>query len=205
MNARQIVSQYTNGGMSSRPEFTSGRGVTLSDLNSKWLFAIRKGIEKEVGKEQAEEFVKMVASMKKMSATAFLNNLYMLERFNWKWTPLRDQHISVNSRGDAMGTVLSVMSGMSSRDDTKEIRGHFLEHFGYKPIYSESPMKDMKECPKKEVDTFVSPLKTEEQYNRYKGNRKYMDLCYAEKLCLGFGLVDPLDNVYGWTNVHSLR
>ena len=142
MNARQIVSQYTNGGMSSRPEFTSGRGVTLSDLNSKWLFAIRKGIEKEVGKEQAEEFVKMVASMKKMSATAFLNNLYMLERFNWKWTPLRDQHISVNSRGDAMGTVLSVMSGMSSRDDTKEIRGHFLEHFGYKPIYSESPMKD---------------------------------------------------------------
>lgn len=83
-------------GMSTRPEYYSGRGATRSDLDSSILGRIYDGILKEYGKRPANYYVKMVADIKVLSATTFLQELYMLFNNNWKYITVVPENICID-------------------------------------------------------------------------------------------------------------
>jgi hypothetical protein len=133
-----------NNRMSARPEFYSGRGAIMCDLNGDILEGIYQGILKEFGKEAAKNFVKMVADIKVLSATTFLEELYMLFGNNWKYRNKKEHAngISVpkNENGEydqnsMMSGIFGIMAAMSNngRDETIAIRGYFLNCHGIKP------------------------------------------------------------------------
>jgi hypothetical protein len=118
--------------MSSRPGYTSGRGATISDLDSDRLSHIHAEIEKNVSKEAAENFVDMVADLEVASCTGFLLALYQLETDNWKYTKRekKDRNdIYCENEGEAFGCVASSLFG-GNTDDTLRIVGPFLNRFG---------------------------------------------------------------------------
>ncbi len=131
LSAREIV---MNVGMSTRPEFYSGRGAIIDDLTDGKLERIYVFIEREYGKDTSQEFAQMVADIPVLSATDFLLSLYRLEAYEWKW----DKSILGNEKGkyagdvcSAFGTVMSVLSS-SGRNETEYIRQRFLERHGIK-------------------------------------------------------------------------
>lgn len=129
-----------NSNMSTRPEYYSGRGATLSDLNDKILEKIYQGIEKEFGKKPANNFVKMVDDIKVLSATTFLEELYNLYYNDWSYRkkPKSRQasgiSIPKNKNGEydensAISGMIGIFSAMSNGgiDQTMQIKGHFLK------------------------------------------------------------------------------
>ena len=136
-----------NNQMSTSPEFYSGRGATLSDLNDRILEGIHNGIKKEYGLDAAKNFVKMVNDIKVLSATTFLQELYNLFFNNWKYIN-KKQHaasVSVPKNEDGEYDMDMGMFGMmearmnSVRDDTQMIKTGFLIRHGIKPkggVYS---------------------------------------------------------------------
>lgn len=138
MGANEIVNAC---GMSGRPEYYSGRGANISDLNFEMLERIYTGIKASHGINAGEEFVQMVADIPKLSATDFLVNLYNLEGNNWNW----DKRMVRDESGVYVGgitddqkfvsgymAIMGVMSGMNNRDETRYIRGQFLANHGVK-------------------------------------------------------------------------
>lgn len=130
-----------NNNMSTRPEYYSGRGATMSDLNYKILEGIYQGIEKEFGAKAAKNYVKMVADIKVLSATTFLEELYMLFHNNWIYRNKKEHAsgISIPKNEDGEYDERSALSGMfgmfaamtsGNRDDTQMIRGSFLNSHG---------------------------------------------------------------------------
>ena len=130
--------------MSTRPEFTSGRGAKLGDLPPRVLFVIwdllSKGECAEPDPENADQFprgaaeafVDLVEFTKVMSATAFLIGLYQLERDGWVFTKPSAQHVGISldgSEGQAFATMASAMFG-GGRDETAAIKNNFLSHHG---------------------------------------------------------------------------
>jgi len=127
MNIQEII---RNAGMSERPGYYSGRGATLSDLDSTILNKIAKSIKESYGNEAFNNFVSMVWNMKVLSATAFLNNLYALERANWNLSEisLTDSDAYFENEGEAMGLLASVLSRSSEESGfTKSIRDGFVK------------------------------------------------------------------------------
>lgn len=133
-----------NNNMSTRPEYYSGRGAIMCDLNGKILEGIYQGILKEFGKNAAKNFVKMVADIKVLSATTFLEELYMLFGNNWKYINKKEHAngISVpkNENGEyddrsVMSGIFGIFSAMSNngRDETMAIKNYFLSQHGVKP------------------------------------------------------------------------
>ena len=135
-----------NNNMSTRPEFYSGRGAITCDLNGKMLEGIYQGILKEFGETAAKNFVKMVADIKVISATTFLEELYMLCGNDWKYKNKRKSHqasgISVpkNENGEyddksMFSGMLGIFAAMSNggRDETPMIKSYFLSQHGVKP------------------------------------------------------------------------
>jgi len=129
-------------GMSTRPEYYSGRGATISDLTETILEKIFKGIETKFGAAAAKNFVKMIADIKVLSATTFLQELYNLYYSDWKYRKKRKHAVGVavgkNDKGEydlASGLIgmAGVMSGMNDRDDTQRIKGWFLRCHGILP------------------------------------------------------------------------
>lgn len=51
-------------GMSTRPEYYSGRGAIRADLNDKILFGMHKDIKEKFGEKPAKAFVQMVDKIK---------------------------------------------------------------------------------------------------------------------------------------------
>lgn len=143
MDARDIVEEA---GMSSRPEFYSGRGAVIDDLTSQKLEKMYDHINREYGPDAAQQFGQMVADIPVLSATEFLLTLYQLEKNNWRWEKsfLGDgKSIDVGpDNGDGVRemiahvTVLSVLDRTfgqnSGRDDTRAIRNPFLREHGIK-------------------------------------------------------------------------
>ncbi len=126
--------------MCTRPEYYSGRGATTTDLTDKILFSIHADIKKEFGEEAAKAFVQMVANMKIMSATAFIEELYALYCSDWKLEkPIGASGIAVPKKENGEYDVEMGMFGMveamfsSDRDQSNEIRDHFLLRNGIKP------------------------------------------------------------------------
>lgn len=131
-----------NNRMSTRPEYFSGRGATISDLNSEILSGIHKGIKKEFGLKAAKAFVKMVANIKVLSATTFLQELYDLYSRGWKVKPkkLKDAPgIAIAKNEDGEYDLASGLFGVSEflnndkHNETSLIRGAFLAANGIKP------------------------------------------------------------------------
>jgi hypothetical protein len=135
-----------NANMSTRPEYYSGRGAITCDLNGTQLEKIYQGILKEFGKRAAQNFVKMVDDIKVLSATTFLEELYMLFQNSWKYTKKPKEHqangISIPKNENGEYDDRSVMSGMlgifaamgnNGRDETQEIKNYFLMNHGVKP------------------------------------------------------------------------
>ena len=129
-----------NNRMSTRPEFYSGRGAILCDLDGKILEGIYQDILKEYGEDAAKNYVKMVADIKVLSATTFLQELYELFNRNWKFKKKRHHASGIavqkNEDGtyDATHGVLGIMSSLfNDRDETMMIKGYFLSRHGVKP------------------------------------------------------------------------
>ena len=138
LNAEEIV---VKAGMSKRPEFYSGRGTILADLNSEILEKIYQGIDKVYGDKASKQFVNMVKEIPVLSATDFLLNLYKLESNNWKW----EKNLFGNENGvyvdgptdDAKMVVgfMTIAEGLypRKRDDTISIKSPFLANHKVKP------------------------------------------------------------------------
>lgn len=123
--------------MSTRPEFYSGRGAIICDLNSKLLEMIYDGVLVKVGPEAAKEFVNFVMGIDRLSATHFLNEFYNFGYRGWVCAEPRAtvtlNHIDVGPDNEArlgigMATIAGVMFGSSDRDETPRIRGDFLRN-----------------------------------------------------------------------------
>lgn len=140
-NIETLKDIIRNNRMSTRPEFYSGRGATLSDLDEKILFGIHKDLNKKFGKKAGNAFIKMIDGINVLSATAFLNGLYELFHNNWKYNEQKPESISIpkdkdgnyNSTIGIVGIMESLFS--SGRDDTKRIKHWFLKCNGIERTY----------------------------------------------------------------------
>jgi hypothetical protein len=143
-----------NNRMSTRPEYYSGRGATISDLDCNILEGIYKGIETDYGKDAAENFVKMVDDIKVLSATIFLEELYQLFRNNWKYKAKKTHASGItvpkdeNGEYDMMAGMFGMMAALTSsgRDDTQRIKGSFLRSHGVAPKKGKVDMYGDYEC-----------------------------------------------------------
>lgn len=120
-----------------RPSYYSGRGATLSDLNSEILIGIQILIRQYHGEEAAIAFLNMVQSMTELNATDFINNCFMLEDNGYKWAvKTADKNgfdfIRTDDGHDEVHAAVSMFSAMSrgKRDDTEEIKRRFLGRNG---------------------------------------------------------------------------
>lgn len=129
MSIQKLVMVSTHNQLDASPGYYSGRGATLSDLNSEMLNQIADGIKKEHGDQAHDNYVKMVWGMPSLSATAFLNNLFSLERAGWDISKasLKNNGNSFESEGEALGLLGNVLSQMRTKqtDQTELIRKDF--------------------------------------------------------------------------------
>ena len=134
-----------NNRMSTRPEYYSGRGAITCDLDGQMLEGIYQGIKKEFGAKPAQNFVKMVDDIKVLSATTFLEELYMLCGNGWVYKKKPKEHqangISIPKNEQGEYDDRSMMSGMlgmfaamgnNGRDETPVIKNYFLSKHGVK-------------------------------------------------------------------------
>lgn len=131
MEVKELLRTYAPQ-LGTRPEYFSGRGATLSDLNSDILSGLHKGILKEIGEEAANNFILFVANFDCLSATAFLNEFYLWHA-NGCTAIETGQTTDVDLGSDrevadiiGMATIGSKMFS-SGRDDTNRIRSEFLQ------------------------------------------------------------------------------
>ena len=114
--------------MSSRPEYYSGRPAMICDFDGHKLFKIYTLIQKNIGEQAADNFVKMIENINDLSASNFLNHLYALEAHNWIYSPSatpkseNSVHTKANSR-----RLFSSLYGLNC-DDTDLIRNTFLDY-----------------------------------------------------------------------------
>jgi hypothetical protein len=85
MKVEEIIYNHCMGMLNPSPEYYAGRGNSVRDLNSSILELLYQGIKKEIGPDAAKAFVNMVRDLKNTNAQSFLNELYRLERKQWRW------------------------------------------------------------------------------------------------------------------------
>lgn len=141
MTAKEIIRAYCQR-LSPHPDYYSGRGATVGDLNSEMLGQLHAGIVKEIGQKAGEQFLDMVSGIDVLSATLFLNSLFALEANKWKWKKRKKEskandHIEITSSPDpdekfvsGMVSLESWLGGGSMRDETPLIRDEFLIKHG---------------------------------------------------------------------------
>lgn len=124
MDIKEIV---RSAGMSTHPSQYICRGARLSDLNSQKLETIALAIEQNYGSQALDSFIMMVWQMEVLSATAFLINLFALEKSAWNLSEIKltnsDQEISTET--EAFVKMASGFSGEGNCDDTYLIRHDF--------------------------------------------------------------------------------
>lgn len=126
---RRIV---TTSGLSDRPEFYSGRGTMLCDLNSNMLYLIYKKLAR-LAPNKGLNMAKMTLEMSSLGATEFLENLYSLAANNYDLEKIKltSDNVSFGSaRGNSMLAIglASLASSLSSTriDATPSIKESFL-------------------------------------------------------------------------------
>ena len=86
LSIEEIIYKHCGGSLFPQPDYYEGRGNNLRDLNSSVLELVYKGIHEEVGAPAAKAFVNMVKNLKNTNAKGFLEELYRLERKEWRYT-----------------------------------------------------------------------------------------------------------------------
>lgn len=133
VSAKHLV---RNVGMSDRPSYYSGRGVTLTDLNNEKLEGIYYQIKTGYGEEAAKNFVQMVADIPVLSTTDFLLTLYRLEANNWGWDKKllgSERGVYVDNEATAFATIMNALyKGRKVVDQTSLIRKDFLKKYKQK-------------------------------------------------------------------------
>lgn len=124
-------------GMSTRPEYYSGRGATSTDLSSEKLETLYQAIRRNVNEKAADAFAQMVADIPCLSATDFLLALARLERNAWVWDARligMENGIYAGTPEDALFTLFEVVGHGDDhhRDETTSIRWGFLRQHGLK-------------------------------------------------------------------------
>lgn|GEM_PF-3160989 len=127
--AKRIVS---TSGLSNRPEYYSGRGAKLGDMNGKHLISIFQKLSRlDVGK--ALNMVKMTMEMPTLGATEFIESLYRLaySGYNLNNTDVSTNNFSFgNAKGKEMGVIGAAMFaeafGGYRSDDTSAIKREFV-------------------------------------------------------------------------------
>lgn len=120
-------------GMSPSPSYYSGRGATRCDLDDSKLEKLWNAIKTHRGDKAAEAFVRMVESIKVISATDFLLALAAFDAAGFKW-----EHSMLPRTGgiyatDPIGALCTVVSHLSYREnDTRAIKDPFLRRRGRK-------------------------------------------------------------------------
>ncbi len=132
LTAEEIVRRCN---MCARPEYYSGRGATLTDLNSKILEAVYVDIKNIYGNQAAKNYAQMVADIPELSATDFLLTLYSLEGNKWEWNKRllgNQKGIYIDGATDeakiavAFATIANGLYSINDRDETELIKGEFL-------------------------------------------------------------------------------
>lgn len=82
----EIIYTHCQGLLNPHPDYYEGRGNNLRDLNSRILEMVYGGIHQEIGPAAAKAFVNMVKDMKNTNAKGFLDDLYRLERKEWRYS-----------------------------------------------------------------------------------------------------------------------
>lgn len=137
MNRKKAHEIVRNAGLSDMPEYYSGRGAILEDLNSITLEKIYREIDASFGNRASDSFVRMVADIPKLSATDFLISLYSLEANGWEYKKENisaERGIYATNYVSAQITVCTVLSGMYDKDSTEDIRKPFLLKHGKRNI-----------------------------------------------------------------------
>lgn len=144
-SGRDIIHKYCEGKMSGRPEYYSGRGAITSDLNSKLLEMVCRGVKAEYGDEAAANFVQFVYDHGKLSATAFLTDFYSFVSRECVHIP--KEHKAIDEIGigpdddsremNAMLGMMAFIGGGSDRDETEAIRYDFI--FQHEGEYTPNP------------------------------------------------------------------
>ena len=86
VSVEEIIYGNCHGLLNPSPAYYDGRGNNLTDLNSRILEMVYQGIHKDIGADAAKAFVNMVKDMKNTNAKSFLEDLYRLERKEWKYS-----------------------------------------------------------------------------------------------------------------------
>ena len=131
---QQLVKKYLG---CERPEYFSGRGATITDLNSDMLQGLYRDIKTHYGEVAAESYVKMVVGIKELSATNFIESLYGLYNRSWIYkSPTVAKKVIKTKYSETQYRALEVavlMSSLSNGDDTQMIKANFCRVHGIKP------------------------------------------------------------------------
>jgi hypothetical protein len=138
INVYGILNKYYNEiRLSPNPETFTGRGNKTIDLNSRQLITIYNKLNYEIGHHAGDAMEKMVRAMTDsgdMSASAFLTNLYNLERNNWQPPILKDSSeilVDLAKSGDIFPVEFLLHHtnfANNSGTEASQISGDFLEH-----------------------------------------------------------------------------
>lgn len=126
---RRII---TTSGLSDRPEYYSGRGAMLCDLNGNMLYLIYKKLAR-LDPNKGLNMAKMTLEMETLGATEFLENLYSLAANNYDLEKIKLSSDNVsfgNSKGRSMyaiglATIASTL-GTPRTDATPSIKECFI-------------------------------------------------------------------------------
>ena len=124
-------------GMSLRPEFYSGCGMSTLDVRR--MIRIHNEIQRQarhkmIPENAADAFVQMVMGIERMSATDFLSALHLLDANDWVYVPEKNTIPGVDfgdAHGDALHmlaeiAVINVLARRNEPDDTYPIVCNFL-------------------------------------------------------------------------------
>lgn len=136
LSGQSLIRKYTK--LSDRPEYYSGRGATLTDLDSQILEQAYRGVLEQYGKEAARQFCQLVYDLKILAATVFLNEFYCFVDRGCIWSKPVLPEGSLEARGIDLGSdrdaryaigqavVAMAMAGGLHRDETEQIRSQFV-------------------------------------------------------------------------------
>lgn len=140
MNFNEFIYACTEGKLSSRPDFYSGRGANLGDLNSKILNLIYQGFITHFNQQKADEYVKLVANIKCASATSFLINLRNF--YETGSTNVVEQNTDISRNAYEVSAVCTFLSLMNDRPDQSfQILSPFLQIYLSDDEYNKFCMK----------------------------------------------------------------
>ena len=121
---------YTSG-LSARPEYYARRGARLADLNGKMLYSIYNKLVR-LDEYKGLNMAIMTLSMKSMSATEFLENLYLLVENNYNLDDLQfgNNNYSLcssryNERKEVATCIYTTSLNNIKIDDTEKIKEQF--------------------------------------------------------------------------------